>query len=260
MAVAFLNISFSIFRRCISFCSALNSLRVTVSSSDTLIGDSCFTQLLSVLRFMPYSRSSFGYEVPQALYRSTICCLNSGVYDFWFFAMLNISFALSFAIIGCSTFRVHTYILTPIQVHDRGATGYSRETETRRTAVRHSEKAYRAIRHLFQVQGKEAADGNRANLIYDSEKLSQRRDERQDHNPDKGMENRVCQTDRREKNAESAISCIERGSKRSRANPKERLQYLTTGTAGTTAPQGAGYGAVKDRAARIVNICPATLY
>lgn len=27
--------------------------------------------------------------------------------------MLNISFALSFAIIGCSTFRVYTYILTP---------------------------------------------------------------------------------------------------------------------------------------------------
>lgn len=42
-----------------------------------------------------------------------IGCLNSGVYCFWFFAMLNISFALSLAIIGCSTFCVHAYILTP---------------------------------------------------------------------------------------------------------------------------------------------------
>ena len=33
--------------------------------------------------------------------------------DFWFFAMLNISFALSLDSIDCSTFPVHTYILTP---------------------------------------------------------------------------------------------------------------------------------------------------
>ena len=55
------------------------NLRVIVLSSDTLMGENCFTQLLSVLRFTPYSRSSCGYEVPPALYRSTICCLNSGV-------------------------------------------------------------------------------------------------------------------------------------------------------------------------------------
>ncbi len=40
-----------------------------------------------------------------------------------------------------------------------------------------------------------AAGRNRANLAYGGEKLSQRRDERQDHNPDKDMENRVCQTE-----------------------------------------------------------------
>ena len=33
--------------------------------------------------------------------------------DFWFFAMLNISFALSLDSIDYSTFPVHTYILTP---------------------------------------------------------------------------------------------------------------------------------------------------
>ena len=42
-----------------------------VSSLDTLIGESCFTQLLSVLRFTPYSRSSYGYEVPPA-YRTKL--------------------------------------------------------------------------------------------------------------------------------------------------------------------------------------------
>ena len=52
------SISFSILRRWISFWRALYSLRVTVSSSDTLIGESCFTQPLIVLRFTPYSRSS----------------------------------------------------------------------------------------------------------------------------------------------------------------------------------------------------------
>lgn len=49
-------------RRCISFCKTLNSLRVTVSLSDTWIGDS---------------------------------------------------------IIGCSTFRVHTYILTPLRTKEK---------------------------------------------------------------------------------------------------------------------------------------------
>ncbi|MCX4379943.1 MAG: hypothetical protein OSJ61_27960, partial [Lachnospiraceae bacterium] len=52
----------------------------------------------------------------------------------------------------------------------------------------------------------------------------------------------------------------ERGSERSRENQKERLQYLAAGTEGTTAPQKAGYGAITDRAARIVNICPAALF
>ena len=41
MAVAFFSISFSILRRWISFWRALYSLRVTVSSSDTLIGERC---------------------------------------------------------------------------------------------------------------------------------------------------------------------------------------------------------------------------
>ena len=78
-----------------------------------LTGGSCFTQVLSVLLLMPYSRSSCGYDFPSALYKSTICCFNSRVYDFWFFAMLNISFAISLAIIDGSTFSAHTYILTP---------------------------------------------------------------------------------------------------------------------------------------------------
>lgn len=48
---------------------------------------------------------------------------------------------------------------------------------------------------------------------------------------------------------QSAVSCIERGSERSRENQKERLQYLAAGTAGITAPHKAGYGAITDRAA-----------
>ena len=43
----------------------------------------------------------------------TLPCLFMYAVNFWFFAMLNISFALSFYSIGCSTFSVHTYILTP---------------------------------------------------------------------------------------------------------------------------------------------------
>ncbi len=79
-----------------------------------------------------------------------------------------------------------------------------------------------------------------------SERLSQRRDERKGLNPDKGMENRVCQIDCREKNTHSEVSCIERGSERSRENQKERLQYLAAGTA---TPQKAGYGTITDRMA-----------
>ncbi len=63
-------------------------------------------------------------------------------------------------------------------------------------------------------------------------------------------ENGVCKTDRREENAQSEVSCIERGSERSRENQKERLQYLAAGTTGTAIPQGARYGTVTDRAAR----------
>ena len=37
--------------------------------------------------------------------------------------MLNISFALSFYSIGCSTFSVYTYILTPIAHRDYNITG-----------------------------------------------------------------------------------------------------------------------------------------
>lgn len=41
MTVAFFSISFSVLRRWVSFWRALYSLRVTVSSSDTLIGERC---------------------------------------------------------------------------------------------------------------------------------------------------------------------------------------------------------------------------
>ena len=47
----------------------------------------------------------------------------------------------------------------------------------------------------------------------------------------------------------AAVSRAERRGIRSQANPKERLQYFAAGTAGAAAPQGAGYGAVTDRAA-----------
>ncbi len=42
---------------------------------------------------------------------------------------------------------------------------------------------------------------------------------------------------------------------RSRANPKERLQYLAAITAGAATTQGAECGTVTDRAAGIVNAC-----
>ena len=61
------------------------------------------------------------------------------------------------------------------------------------------------------------------------------------------MERRIHKVDRREKNAQSAVSCIERGSKRSGENQKERLQYLAAGTAGTTATQKARYGEITER-------------
>ena len=60
------------------------------------------------------------------------------------------------------------------------------------------------------------------------------------------MERRIHQVDRREENAQSTVSCIERGSERSGENQKERLQYLAAGTAN---PQKTGYGAITDRAA-----------
>ena len=69
------------------------------------------------------------------------------------------------------------------------------------------------------------------------------------HSSDKGMERRIYQADRREENAQSAVSCIERGSERSGENQKVRLQYLAAGTEGTATPQKAGYGAITDRAA-----------
>ena len=90
--------------------------------------------------------------------------------------------------------------------------------------------------------------------------ISQRRDERQDYNPDKGVERRIHQADRREENAQSAVSCIERGSKRSGDNQKKRLQYLAAGTAGTTAPQKTGYGAVTDRAAGLSMLATTALF
>ena len=39
---------------------------------------------------------------------------------------------------------------------------------------------------------------------------------------------------------------------RSRANPKKRLQYLAAGTAGATAPQETGYGAITKQGGEIV--------
>ena len=56
------------------------------------------------------------------------------------------------------------------------------------------------------------------------------------------MEKRGIRTERGDLNRES------------RANPKERLQYLAAGTAGAAAPQGAGYGAVTGRAAVLKSV------
>lgn len=39
-----------------------------------------------------------------------------------------------------------------------------------------------------------------------------------------------------------------------RANPKERLQHLAAGTAGTSTAQNAGYGAVTDRSAVLKSV------
>ncbi len=47
----------------------------------------------------------------------------------------------------------------------------------------------------------------------------------------------------------NVVFCAERGSERSRADTKERLQYLAAGTAGTRTAQDAGYGAVTNGAA-----------
>ncbi len=52
------------------------------------------------------------------------------------------------------------------------------------------------------------------------------------------MKRRIHQADRREENAQSAVSCIERGSERSGENQKECLQYLAAGTAGTANSTG----------------------
>ena len=70
------------------------------------------------------------------------------------------------------------------------------------------------------------------------------------------MERRIYQADRREEKTQSAVSCIERGSERSRENQKERLQYLAAGTARTTAPLKAGYGAITGKAARLSTSAP----
>jgi len=86
--------------------------------------------------------------------------------------------------------------------------------------------------------------------------LQEPKQTQQDYYSDKGVENGVCQADSREEYAQSEVSCVERGSERSRADTKERLQYLATGTARTHTAQNAGYGAVTDRAAGIVNIYP----
>jgi len=56
------------------------------------------------------------------------------------------------------------------------------------------------------------------------------------------MEKRGIRTERGDLNRES------------RANPKERLQYLAAGTAGAAAPQGAGYGTVTSRAAVLKSV------
>ena len=57
----------------------------------------------------------------------------------------------------------------------------------------------------------------------------------------------VCQT---------GFAFISSTRERSRENQKERLQYLAAGTAGTTAPQKAGYGAITSKAAGLSTSAP----
>ena len=114
---------------------------------------------------------------------------------------------------------------------------YSEEYYTLKTEFAEpTEQEIRQMREEIEEAKKEKSRAYHRNYA----RLSQRRDERQDHNPDKGMENRVCQTDRREENTQPAVSCIERGSERSRENQKERLQYLVAGTAGAITDRAAG--------------------
>ncbi len=56
----------------------------------------------------------------------------------------------------------------------------------------------------FKCKGKKPLTEAGANPIHNGERLSQRCDERQDHNPDKGMERRIHQADRREENAQDS--------------------------------------------------------
>lgn len=83
-----------------------------------------------------------------------------------------------------------------------------------------------ATRYLFQIQEEKNADRNWANPVYGGVGLSERRDERQDHHSDKGMESGVCQAE----HTQSEVSCSERGSARDRTDTKGCLQYLVAGT------------------------------
>jgi len=82
-----------------------------------------------------------------------------------------------------------------------GSTAIDVSTTITSCCLRHLLTAYQASRHLSQIQGQKGVDGFRANTFHGGKKLPQRRDERQDHPADKGVESGAWQADRRAETA-----------------------------------------------------------
>ena len=82
MAVAFFNISFSISRSFIFSEEPCIPYKKIVSFSVVITGARFLIHVETVPFGMPYSLLNSVTPLPTLQCRSTICCLNSGVYDF----------------------------------------------------------------------------------------------------------------------------------------------------------------------------------
>ena len=102
MTVAFFYILFSISRSFIFFWRALYSFKEIVSSSVVITGARFLIHVETVPFGMPYSLLSSVTPLPALQCRSTICCLNSGVYDFWFLAIVLNSFFYKYSLFNIS--------------------------------------------------------------------------------------------------------------------------------------------------------------